>query len=108
MPRTMSVALSMGIPVLAGTDTGVTGALLGISSQIELVLRHRVGGVGLIRFGGRPDYAVWVRPPFNLRNRDLLATVGAPVIEQEPVKDTGSADAGGPAGASSCRARSSG
>ena len=38
MPRTMSVALSMGIPVLAGTNTGVTGALLGISSQIELVL----------------------------------------------------------------------
>ena len=31
MPRTMSVALSMGIPVLAGTDTGVTGALLGAS-----------------------------------------------------------------------------
>ena len=38
MPRPMSVALTMGIPVLAGTDTGVTGALLGISSQIELVL----------------------------------------------------------------------
>jgi imidazolonepropionase-like amidohydrolase len=27
-----------GIPVLAGTDTGVTGVLLGVSSQMELVL----------------------------------------------------------------------
>src|SRR4030095_3215871 len=27
-----------GIPVLAGTDSGVTGVLLGVSSQMELVL----------------------------------------------------------------------
>jgi imidazolonepropionase-like amidohydrolase len=31
-------ALDAGIPVLAGTDTGVPGVLLGISSQMELVL----------------------------------------------------------------------
>ena len=31
-------AFDAGIPVLAGTDTGVTGVLLGISSQMELVL----------------------------------------------------------------------
>ena len=31
-------ALEAGIPVLAGTDTGVTGVLLGIASQMELVL----------------------------------------------------------------------
>jgi len=31
-------AADAGIPVLAGTDTGVTGVLLGISSQMELVL----------------------------------------------------------------------
>jgi imidazolonepropionase-like amidohydrolase len=31
-------AVTAGIPVLAGTDTGVTGVLLGISSQMELVL----------------------------------------------------------------------
>jgi imidazolonepropionase-like amidohydrolase len=31
-------AVDAGIPVLAGTDTGVPGVLLGISSQMELVL----------------------------------------------------------------------
>lgn len=31
-------AVDAGIPVLAGTDAGVTGVLLGISSQMELVL----------------------------------------------------------------------
>ena len=31
-------ALNAGIPVLAGSDTGVPGVLLGISSQMELVL----------------------------------------------------------------------
>ena len=32
-----------GIPVLAGTDTGVTGVLLGVSSQMELVLLVEAG-----------------------------------------------------------------
>jgi imidazolonepropionase-like amidohydrolase len=36
-------ALDAGIPVLAGTDTGVTGVLLGISSQMELVLLVEAG-----------------------------------------------------------------
>jgi imidazolonepropionase-like amidohydrolase len=34
---------SAGIPVLAGTDTGVTGVLLGVSSQMELVLLVEAG-----------------------------------------------------------------
>jgi imidazolonepropionase-like amidohydrolase len=32
-----------GIPVLAGTDTGVTGVLLGVSSQMELMLLVEAG-----------------------------------------------------------------
>jgi len=32
-----------GVPVVAGTDTGVTGVLLGISSQMELVLLVEAG-----------------------------------------------------------------
>jgi imidazolonepropionase-like amidohydrolase len=32
-----------GVPVLAGTDTGVTGVLLGVSSQMELVLLVEAG-----------------------------------------------------------------
>ena len=36
-------AFAAGIPVLAGTDTGVTGVLLGISSQMELVLLVEAG-----------------------------------------------------------------
>ena len=36
-------ASDAGIPVLAGTDTGVTGVLLGISSQMELVLLVEAG-----------------------------------------------------------------
>jgi imidazolonepropionase-like amidohydrolase len=32
-----------GIPVLAGTDTGVTGVLLGVSSQMELILLVEAG-----------------------------------------------------------------
>ena len=32
-----------GIPVLAGTDTGVSGVLLGVSSQMELVLMVDAG-----------------------------------------------------------------
>jgi imidazolonepropionase-like amidohydrolase len=35
--------LDAGVPVLAGTDTGVTGVLLGISSQMELVLLGEAG-----------------------------------------------------------------
>jgi imidazolonepropionase-like amidohydrolase len=36
-------ALDAGLPVLAGTDTGVPGVLLGISSQMELVLLVEAG-----------------------------------------------------------------
>ena len=44
MPRIMCGApFDAGIPVLAGTDTGVTGVLLGISSQMELVLLVEAG-----------------------------------------------------------------
>ena len=32
-----------GIPVLVGTDSGVTGVLLGVSSQMELVLLVEAG-----------------------------------------------------------------
>ena len=36
-------AVDAGIPVLAGTDTGVPGVLLGVSSQMELVLLVEAG-----------------------------------------------------------------
>lgn len=36
-------ALDAGIPVLAGADSGVTGVLLGISSQMELILLVEAG-----------------------------------------------------------------
>jgi imidazolonepropionase-like amidohydrolase len=36
-------AVDAGIPVLAGTDTGVPGVLLGVSSQMELVVLVEAG-----------------------------------------------------------------
>lgn len=59
-----------GIPVLAGTDTGVTGVLLGVSSQMELVL--------LVEAGLRPAEALraaTVNPAKALGREKDLGTV---------------------------------